>query len=146
MNSAKIIVLLGAPASGKSSLALKLSQDTGICVVSKDNFKVIAFETYGFRSPKEKKSLGKIAENNFLQFIGESMNAQIDLIIEGCFKNLALLYDTIDVYTASYSEYWIFCYTESNILADRYNRRIKSPERHPALSITNFYPLVEGIS
>lgn len=42
--------------------------------------------------------------------------------------------------------YFIFCHAAPEVLADRYNKRIKSSERHPALSIRNCYPFVEGVS
>ena len=145
MSRSKFIALLGAPTSGKSSLARRLSQETGIILASKDSFKVATFETWGFHSEQEKKLLGKLTEDKYFEFVKSMMNEQKDLIVEGYFKHTRI-YDIPNESGLNYSMYWIFCHAAPAILADRYNKRIKSPERHPALSIRNCYPFIEGVS
>ena len=43
-----LILLTGAPASGKSSIADALSEKLKIDKISKDEFKIKLFERYGF--------------------------------------------------------------------------------------------------
>ena len=145
MSRAKFIALLGAPASGKSSLAFRLSQETGIILASKDSFKIVAFEAWGFRSEQEKKFLGKLAENKYFEFVKSIVDERKDLIVEGYF-NHTRIYDIPNESDSNYSVYRIFCHAAPAVLADRYNKRIKSSERHPSLSIRNCYPFVEGVS
>lgn len=143
MSRAKFIAIFGAPAVGKSSLAVRLSQDTGIILAAKDSFKVAAFEACGFRSEQEKKLLGQLAEDRYFDFVKSMVDAQKNLIVEGYFKHTRI-YDLPN--EDDYSVYLIFCHAAPAVLADRYNKRIKSSERHPSLSICNCYPFVEGVS
>ena len=145
MSRVKLIALLGAPASGKSALAFRLSQETGIILASKDSFKVAAFEAWGFRSNREKKLLGHLAEDKYFEFVKSTLDERQDLIVEGYFKHTRI-YDIMNERESNYSVYSIFCHAAPEVLAERYNKRINSPERHPALSIRNRYPFVEGVS
>lgn len=56
----KIIVLTGAPATGKSSLAIAISKRTKIQYISKDEIKVALFEKHGFTNHDEKKKIKSI--------------------------------------------------------------------------------------
>ena len=72
----KLIILTGAPASGKSSLSKALSERTSIEFVSKDDLKIGLFEQYGFTSHDQKKSLSKLSEKMLYERIKDSILKQ----------------------------------------------------------------------
>ena len=53
----RLIIITGAPASGKSSIAEAVGKKLCIDVISKDEFKIELFEKYGFANHAEKKRL-----------------------------------------------------------------------------------------
>ena len=55
------ILVAGAPATGKSTLAQTLSKELELALASKDASKEILFDVVGFRSRAEKVILGEAA-------------------------------------------------------------------------------------
>lgn len=140
----KLIILTGAPASGKSSIALELSRKTGIKSVSKDDCKIALFEKYGFSSHARKKQLSIFGEKILSRLIKCCVDGDKDLIVDNNFKNFddvkaLLLRSNCDLYC-------VVCSADAEILAERYNNRIKKLERHPALYTLNQYPIIDGVS
>lgn len=141
----KLIILTGAPASGKSSLSKALSERTAIDFISKDNLKIGLFEQYGFTSHDQKKNLSRLGEKMLYDRIKDSILKQQDIIVDNNFKN----YDIIRSYQQDFCNvrvYCINCAASSDILAQRYNERITSGNRHEALYTLNQYPVIDGVS
>lgn len=55
------ILVSGMPASGKSTIASKISETLGISLLSKDSIKEVLFDNLGFHSRAEKVQLGVAA-------------------------------------------------------------------------------------
>ena len=142
----KIIIFTGPPASGKSSVAEFISHKKGIEVISKDNYKILLFEKYGFTNHDEKKELSILGEKQMYSEIINAVNNDIDIIVDNNFKNFdkirEILKDTTNKVTVL-----CICFTaEYSKLAERYNNRILSGNRHLALYTLNQYPVIDGIS
>lgn len=142
----KIIIFTGAPASGKSTVAEAVSARTGIKVVSKDECKIRLFEKYGFTSHDEKKALSIRGEEDMLSLVAETLVENHDIIIDNNFKD----YDGLRrIIAESGKECRVLCFVfeaSGDILAERYNARIRSGNRHTALYCLNQYPVIEGIT
>lgn len=52
------ILVAGMPASGKSTIAVRISESLGIPMLSKDSIKEVLFDDLGFHSRAEKGSAG----------------------------------------------------------------------------------------
>lgn len=141
-----LIILTGAPASGKSSFAVALSKILGIPWASKDAYKIELFEQYGFKNHAEKKKLSIRGESMLIERIEYAISQNESLIVDNNFKN----FDSIREILAKHNtECRIVCfclYADSSILAKRYNDRILSGEREQPLYTLNVYPVVDGIS
>lgn len=141
-----LIILTGAPASGKSSFAISLSNILNIPWVSKDAYKVKLFEQHGFNSHAEKKKLSIRGEEMLINRIEQAVSRNENLIIDNNFKN----FDSIrDVLTRYDTECKIICFylcANSAILAKRYNERILFGKRELPLYTLNVYPVIDGIS
>lgn len=55
------IPVAGMPASGKSTIAVRISESLGIPMLSKDSIKEVLFDDLGFHSRAEKVQLGTAA-------------------------------------------------------------------------------------
>lgn len=142
----RLIIFTGAPASGKSSIAEAVSKKICVDVISKDGFKIELFEKYGFTSHAEKKKLSIKGEQMMYDAIRKYIDNNQDLIVDNNFKNfdeirLILKQTNIDIVLKC-----IYCVANYEKLAQRYNKRISSGNRHLALYTLNQYPVITGVS
>lgn len=142
----RLIIFTGAPASGKSSIAEAVSKKICVDVISKDGFKIELFEKYGFTSHAEKKKLSIKGEQMMYDAIRKYIDNNQDLIVDNNFKNfdeirLILKQTNIDIVLKC-----IYCVADYEKLAQRYNERISSGNRHLALYTLNQYPVITGVS
>ena len=144
--SMKLIILTGAPASGKSSIAEAVGKMLNIDVISKDGFKIDLFEKYGFTSHAEKKELSIKGEKLMHETIGDYIARNKDLIVDNNFKNFDVLRDILKKAARSVDVRCVYCVADYSLLAKRYNERISNGSRHQALYTLNQYPVIEGVS
>ena len=142
----KLILITGAPASGKSSIAKAVSEMIQVSYISKDCFKIQLFEKYGFTSHKEKKRLSILGEDIMYDHILNSIRNNEDIIVDNNFKNFDRIRNIIKMANVHVKVICIYCEADYNILAYRYNERISSGVRHKALYTLNQYPIIKGIS
>ena len=142
----KLIIITGAPASGKSSISENLGNKLNIDVISKDSFKIGLFEKFGFTSHTEKKKLSILGEKMMYETIAEYIDLNKDLIVDNNFKNFETLRKIINNAKHLVEIKCIYCVADYSILAQRYNERIRSGHRHQALYTLNQYPVVNGVS
>lgn len=142
----KLIIITGAPASGKSSIAENIGKRINTEVISKDAYKIELFEKYGFTCHAEKKKLSIQGEKIMHETIAKNIYLNQDLIVDNNFKNYNELRKIINSSSNSVDIKCIYCVADYSILAKRYNERISSGNRHQALYTLNQYPVVEGVS
>lgn len=141
-----LIILTGAPASGKSSFAVSLSKTLDIPWASKDAYKIELFEQHGFNSHAEKKKLSIRGEAMLIERIEQAISRNEDLIVDNNFKNFDSIRDILARYDTKCKIICFYLYADSSILAKRYNERILSGQRELSLYTLNVYPVVDGIS
>lgn len=142
----KLIILTGAPASGKSSIAEAVGAKLGIDVISKDGFKIELFERYGFTNHAEKKKLSIEGEKIMHDTIKDYVKKNIDLIVDNNFKHFNTVREIISQADVDVVIKCVYCIADYDVLAKRYNDRISSGNRHLALYTLNQYPVIDGIS
>lgn len=140
-----LIIFTGLPASGKSSIATIIAQDLSIPYYSKDDYKISLYEKYGFKSHDEKRKLGLLSEEMLMEQIRNSITLNCDIIIDNNFKD----FEEIKKMKTLNKKCKIVCINlvaNPNLLAKRYNQRIESGNRHPALYTLDIYPIINGVS
>lgn len=142
----KLIILTGAPASGKSSIAEAVGAKLGIDVISKDGFKIELFERYGFTNHAEKKKLSIEGEKIMHDTIKDYVNKNIDLIVDNNFKHFNTVREILSQADVDVEIKCVYCIADYDVLAKRYNDRISSGNRHLALYTLNQYPVIDGVS
>jgi tRNA uridine 5-carbamoylmethylation protein Kti12 len=139
-----LILISGIPGSGKTTVSQKLAQELGIKCISKDEFKLDYYEKYGFSSSEEKRELDKLAEDQVYREIVCSAKSGTDLIVDKWYVDTDIIIQEVPKHIIN-----IICIQLSvspKIVAKRYNERINDGSRHVALSITNQYPVVNGVT
>ena len=142
----KLVILTGAPASGKSSIAEAVGAKLGIDVISKDGFKIELFEKYGFTNHAEKKKLSIEGEKIMNETIKNYVNHNVDLIVDNNFKNFNDIREILNQADIDVEIKCVYCIADYDVLAKRYNERISSGNRHLALYTLNQYPVIEEVS
>lgn len=77
-----LIIITGMAASGKSTLARKISEKYKYLLLSMDDYKVNIYEKYGFISETERKRLKNLAKETFCADIILYMRKNQTIIIE----------------------------------------------------------------
>lgn len=142
----KLIIITGAPASGKSSIATVVGKKIAIDVISKDGFKIKLFEKHGFTNHGEKKKLSIMGEKMMYETIERYIMQNKDLIVDNNFKHFSIVREILERNDKCVDILCVYCVANYDILAKRYNERISSGNRHQALYTLNQYPVIDGIS
>lgn len=134
------ILVAGAPATGKSTLAQTLSKELELPLLSKDASKEILFDVVGFRSRAEKVILGEAAFRLLLYTAEQLLAAHIPFIIENNFESsskeqIESLLNAYNCPTAT-----LLLKGEPFVLYQRFLQRQNSPSRHRGHVVNDRYP------
>lgn len=135
MKEKYVIIITGAPATGKTTYGKKIAEKLKIPFFSKDKIKEILFECTGDESLdyESKRKIGKSSYAVFYNQAEELMKVGVPLILESNFvkESSATLKRLIQTY--HYNSITIRFETELEVLHKRFLEREKLPERHPGL-------------
>src|SRR5688572_29837325 len=81
-----LILVLGLPGSGKTTLAKKLAMELTLPLVSKDDIKVMLFDVYGWKDREWSKLAGQASYEIMAYLIVEQLRAGHSLIVESPFN------------------------------------------------------------
>ncbi len=134
MSEQVLIVIQGGSATGKSTLARKLSTDLGIYTLTKDNFKEMMYDVLGTPASRDESTLYGLAATKALYAAAETLLASgKSVTIESAFhKELAL--DDIHRLIGDRSIHLMQIYVTAPpaLRLQRYEDRIRNGERHPS--------------
>lgn len=127
-----VVIVNGAPATGKTHLSRRLARELRLPLLSKDDIKEGLFEGLGWSDREWSKKLGGASFDALFLVLERQLEAGVSCIVETAFMpkfNSARFLKLKQRYN-----YWpiqIYCFAEVNVLAQRFNRRIATGERHP---------------
>lgn len=134
------ILICGAPASGKSTMARELAKALKLPMMSKDDVKEILFDTVGFESRAEKVALGEAALGMLYAFAETMMRAGQPFILENNFEAVSKpeLLRLLSAYR--YEPITVCCACDPAVLYARFLEREKDPLRHRGHVVNTCYP------
>lgn len=127
-----LLVITGAPASGKTTIGKRLAADLGCTFLSKDLFKEVLFDELGWRDREWSMRLGSASMRLLYRVAAEVLNAGQSVAVESNFyphwdnaplSELQRRYDCRVVQ--------VMCTAPGEVLWQRFERRNVSGERHP---------------
>ena len=133
VNSISVVILVtGAPAAGKTTLARQLAVELAWPFLYKDGIKELLFDGLGFSDREWSKRLGGATWDLTLYFTKLLMQGRSSFVLEGNFSRQwheKRLQDWQAKY--GYRFFQIHCSANADVLYERYMARIESGERHP---------------
>lgn len=137
------ILVAGPPASGKSTLAARLSERLGLPMVSKDALKEVLFDTLGFASRQEKVALGVAAMELLYAFAQAQMRVGKPFILENNFEDASKSHLQELLARYGYTAITLRMAGDPAVLYQRFLARNASPERHRGHVVNDRYPEAE---
>ncbi len=139
-----LIIIAGMPATGKSTLAKKLSDALGLAILEKDEIKDEMFDTIGFKDRKEKRALDVAANAILLRCTENLISKGNSLIIVNNFDSdmSGRVQDMID--KAGCNCITVFLNGDPEVLYKRYVARDARHSRHMGHTFIDRYPPLEG--
>ena len=131
MKNRLMIIVTGAPGTGKTILSRKLSERFSIPLVAKDEIKELLFDSIGVGDRQWSLQLSKASYNLLFNFIAKLLMTNNPFIVEGNFYNGEATENFLKLKSiVDFKVLQIQCYTEPEKLYTRYKARDNSNERH----------------
>lgn len=127
-----MIIITGAPATGKTTLSNELAKKYGLPKINKDEIKELLFKSLEVKDSKWTAQLG-IASFELTYFFAEKLGETGKVfIVEGNFDNKY----ASNIFNSIKSKYMykvvqLYCYANCEILYERFINRNLSGNRHP---------------
>lgn len=127
-----LLIVTGAPASGKTTLARRLARDLSLPLFTKDDLKERLYDSLGVGDLDYSQRLGVASFELLYQVAGACLAVGQSVAIESNFRaerssqelrTLAQRYP--------YRPVQVLCWADARVLQDRFRRRSEAKERHP---------------
>ena len=129
--SAKVIIITGHPATGKTTLAHRLASELNLPLLWKDQIKESLSETLGSGTDEWSRQLSKATWSLLYQQIEMLLKANVSFVVEGNFDpQYANSQWQVLANKYQFRPVQILCEADPDVLLTRYAGRIQSAERH----------------
>jgi predicted kinase len=128
-----LILITGAPCTGKTTIAQHLANEFHLPFIHKDGIKERLFDRLGWKDDRQWSKLLSLTSYDLLYyFIEAQLKPSHSLIAEANFKADIDTLKILDLQARyTFAPFQIFCYADPDILIQRFIERGDSAERHP---------------
>jgi predicted kinase len=126
-----VILILGLPGAGKTTLATKLSHELNLPLVVKDDLKVILLDAYGWKDRENSMQAGSASYKLMDYFIEGQIKHGNSLIVESTFDpkyDDARFQSWQEKYGVRYVQ--VYCYADADTIRQYFKERASSNNRH----------------
>ena len=143
-NAMYCILVAGMPASGKSTIAVRISESLGIPMLSKDSIKEVLFDDLGFHSRAEKVQLGTAAMHILYYAAAQLMKVGKPFILENNFEDASIPGIMALLETHHYTAVTVRLTGDPEVIYRRFAARDLSDTRHRGHVVNDCYPEPPG--
>lgn len=132
MSQPLLVIVGGAPASGKTTLGRRLAADFRLPYIGKDDIKESLYDTLGTGDLTWSRRLGRATYHLMYLLVEMELRAGRSMIVESNFEvqyATPVFHDLLARYDAL--PFQILCRAEPAVLQARYQHRATTGERHP---------------
>ena len=127
-----LVIVTGAPCTGKTTLGLRLAADFRLPFIYKDGIKEILFDRLGWKDKQWSKLLSLASYDLLYYFVESLLKSGKSLIVEANFKTQVDTNNFLALKSQSeFVPFQILCRAEPETLLERFRSRAGAPERHP---------------
>mgnify|MGYP002735705297 FL=1 len=138
------ILVAGMPASGKSTIAVRISESLGIPMLSKDSIKEVLFDDLGFHNRAEKVQLGTAAMHILYYAAAQLMKVGKPFILENNFEDASIPGIMALLETHHYTAVTVRLTGNPEVIYRRFAARDLSDTRHRGHVVNDCYPEPPG--
>jgi predicted kinase len=125
-----LVVVTGAPATGKTTIAQSLSEAMGLPLVSKDAIKEELYDSLEDADPSDSHRLGYAAIRLMFTWVRTMLEANVSLVLESNFHKTHSTDDLHALFAIS-NPVLVQCDAPNEEIIDRYVARSEKGDRHP---------------
>jgi predicted kinase len=127
-----LIIISGAPCTGKTTLGQRIARDLSFPFISKDRIKELLFDTVGVGDREWSKKLGAATMEILFMLAETELVAGRSFVLEANFRP-AQANAQFQPLRAKYdfTVFQVECSADSDVLLTRFQARTESGERHP---------------
>ncbi|MBN1967330.1 MAG: ATP-binding protein [Anaerolineae bacterium] len=140
-----LIIVTGAPCTGKTTLAARFAADLGWPLLHKDGIKERLFDTLGWSDRAWSKQLGLATYAVLFYAVESVLRGAGSLVVESNFKPAWHADRFRDLQRAyGFVPVQVCCHADRNVLLARFKTRLESGERHPGHVDHDYLPEFEA--
>ena len=126
-----LVIVSGAPGSGKTTLATRLSEELGLTLLAKDHIKEALGDAVGVPDDVAgSQRLGRAAYAATFALAAESLAAGRGVVLESNFRRGSSEAE-IAALGSGWATRFVHCTAPPELVAGRYQSRFEAGERHP---------------
>jgi predicted kinase len=125
-----LVIVSGAPGSGKTILAQRLAADLAFPLVAKDDLEDVLYDTIGAPDRAASMQLGLATIRLMFHLTARLLDARTGLVLESAFRR-GLSERDLRPLTCRARSVLVHCRGDPQVIARRYRERAERGERHP---------------
>jgi len=124
---ADLIIILGCPASGKTTLARRLAAELSVPILSKDDIKEALFDVLGFSDRERSRRLSEACFAAQLRMAETQLDAGLSCLLEGNWRagHAAGVLEAQARSGARTAQVW--CHASTAVILRRFEARVRHP-------------------